>query len=444
MKELFRLGVREAARGIAEGRFTSADYTRSCLQRIWLMEEQVQAWQWLDHERAMDLAEQADSRKNEGQAACPLHGLPLGIKDIFDTRGIPTEMGSPLFKGNVPRVSARVVEKIEQEGGFVMGKTVSAEFAFLTPGKTCNPWNPGHTPGGSSSGSAAAVAAGFIPAALGTQTNGSIIRPAAFCGVVGYKPSQGMISNHGTLDYSPTLDQTGVFTRSVEDAAWVTSCIAEAQNPISREVMSFVKMPKLAAVRSPVWMRSEEAQRKIFTENFKKLSEAGAEVVETELPAAFNQAHPCLRRIMAYEAAQFFRELQAQGREKISAELNAFLDEGRTVSDSAYQDALRFRGQLQEDLSAFLKVFDAILTPPANGEAPATLDSTGDPAFCTIWTLCGAPAITIPTGLGPQDLPLGLQIVGPFREDDKLLAVAHWCEEQLPFKSLVEAKGEAR
>ena len=440
MKNLFKIGVRETAQGIAEARFSCADYTRSCLQRIWLMEEEVQAWQWLDHERAMELSEEADSRKKEGKAAGSLHGLPLGIKDIFDTRGIPTEMGSPLFKGNVAQASARVVEKLEQAGGFVMGKTVTAEFAFLTPGKTRNPWNPAHTPGGSSSGSAAALAAGFVPAALGTQTNGSIIRPAAFCGVIGFKPSQGTISNHGTLDYSPTLDQSGVFTRSVADAAWVTSCIAETQNPVSREVKAFTKKPKLAAVRSPVWMRSEEAQRGIFADNVKKLSESGAEVVETELPAAFNQAHPCLRRIMAYEAARFFRELQARGREKISAGLNAFLDEGRTISDSAYQDALCFRGQLQEDLSAFLKVFDAILTPPANGEAPATLDSTGDPAFCTIWTLCGVPAITIPTGLGPQGLPLGLQIVGPFREDDKLLGVAQWCEEQLPFRQLVRSK----
>jgi len=440
MKNLFKIGVRETAQGIAEARFSSADYTRSCLQQIWQMEDRIQAWQWLDHERAMELSEEADRRKNTEKVSGPLHGLPLGIKDIFNTQGIPTEMGSPLFKGNVPLASARVVEKLEQAGGFVMGKTVTAEFAFLTPGKTRNPWNPAHTPGGSSSGSAAALAAGFVPAALGTQTNGSIIRPAAFCGVVGFKPSQGTISNHGTLDYSPTLDQSGVFTRSVEDAVWVTSCIAETQNPVSREVKALAKKPKLAAVRSPVWMRSEEAQRGIFADNVKKLSESGAEVVETELPAAFNQAHPCLRRIMAYEAARFFRELQARGREKISAGLNAFLDEGRTISDSAYQDALCFRGQLQEDLSAFLKVFDAILTPPANGEAPATLESTGDPAFCTIWTLCGVPSITIPTGLGPHSLPLGLQIVGPFREDDKLLGVAQWCEEQLPFRQLVRSK----
>ena len=436
MKDLFRLGVREAQQAIATRHATAAAYTRSCLQRIWLMEEEVQAWQWLDHERAMELAELTDRRKNEGQAASPLQGLPIGIKDIFDTRGIPTEMGSPLFKGNVPKASARVVEKLEQAGGFVMGKTVTAEFAFLSPGKTRNPWNPTHTPGGSSSGSAAAVAAGFVPAALGTQTNGSIIRPAAFCGIVGFKPSQGTIANHGTLDYSPTLDQTGMFTRSVVDAAWLTSCIAEAQNPVSREIRALAEKPKLAAVRSPVWTRSEEAQRRIFADNVNKLRESGAEVVETELPAAFNQAHPCLRRIMVYEAAQFFRELQARSREKISAVLNEFLDEGSSISDLVYQDALRLRGQLQEDLSSFLKVFDAILTPPSNGEAPAALENTGDPSFCTIWTLCGVPAITVPTGLGPQGLPLGLQIVGGYRDDDKLLAIANWCEERLPFSGL--------
>jgi Asp-tRNA(Asn)/Glu-tRNA(Gln) amidotransferase A subunit family amidase len=432
MKDIFRLGVREAEEAITTRHTTSTAYTRSCIQRILEKENIVQAWQWFDAERAVKLAEAADNKIEEVRRG-PLHGLPVGIKDIFDTRNIPTEMGSPLFKGNVPKASAQVVEKLEHVGGFVMGKTVTAEFAFLSPGKTSNPWNPTHTPGGSSSGSAAAVAAGFVPAALGTQTNSSIIRPAAFCGIVGFKPSQGTIANHGTLDYSPTLDQTGVFTRSVADAAWVTSCIADTQNRVSREITALAEKPKLAAVRSPVWTRSEEAQRRIFADNVKKLRESGAEVVETELPTAFNQAHPCLRRIMAYEAAQFFRELQARSREKISAVLNAFLDEGSGISDSVYQDALRLRGQLQEDLSAFLKEFDVVITPAANGEAPASLESTGDPAFCTIWTLCGVPAITIPTGLGPQGLPLGLQIVGGYRNDDKLLAIACWCEARLPF-----------
>ena len=435
MKDIFRLGVREAEEAITTRHTTSTAYTRSCIQRVLEKENIVQAWQWFDAERALELAAAADKKLDAGNTG-PLHGLPVGIKDIFDTRNIPTEMGSPLFKGNVPKASARVVEKLEQAGGFVMGKTVTAEFAFLSPGKTSNPWNPAHSPGGSSSGSAAAVAAGFVPVALGTQTNGSIIRPAAFCGVVGFKPSQGTISNHGTLDYSPTLDQTGVFTRNVRDAAWVTSCIAEAQNPIRRDIIALGKVPKVAAVRSPAWTRAEEAQHRFFADNLRKLSEASAEVVEMELPATFNQAHPCLRHIMAYEAARFFREVQIRNREKISAVLNAFLDEGSGISDSVHQDALRLRGQLQEDLSSFLKVFDAILTPPSNGEAPATLENTGDPSFCTIWTLCGVPAITIPTGLGPQGLPLGLQIVGAYQDDDKLLAIANWCEGRLPFSGL--------
>ncbi|MGH8743640.1 MAG: amidase, partial [Burkholderiales bacterium] len=336
MKNLFKIGVCEIEQLITTRHATSTSYTRSCIKRISEKEKAVQAWHWFDAERAINLAEAADKKIEEGKTG-PLHGLPFGIKDIFDVKGIPTGMGSPLFEGNNVQITARVVEKLEAAGAWVMGKTVTAEFAFLTPGKTRNPWNPAHTPGGSSSGSAAAVAAGFVPAALGTQTNGFIIRPAAFCGVVGYKPSQGTISNHGTLDYSPTLDQTGVFTRSVADAAWVTSCIAETQNPVCREIGALAKNPKLAAVRSPVWMSSEEAQRRIFADNVKKLSAAGAEVVNTELPAVFTQAHPCLRRIMAYEAARFFRELQARGRQKISTILNAFLDEGSAISDSVYQ-----------------------------------------------------------------------------------------------------------
>ncbi|HYA20605.1 MAG TPA: amidase [Burkholderiales bacterium] len=434
--QLIQLSAAAAAQAIGKGELSSVELVTACLERIRQMEGTIGAWAFIDPDHALQQARRADDARRKGKVAGPLQGVPIGVKDIFDTRGIPTELGSPLYKGNVPQAAARVVEKIELAGGFVMGKTVTAEFAFLSPGKTRNPWKLAHTPGGSSSGSAAGVAAGFVPAALGTQTNGSVIRPAAFCGIVGFKPSRGTISNHGTLDYSPTLDQTGVFTRSVRDAAWVTSCISEVQNPISRQISTFDKKLKLAAVRSPVWIRAEEAQRSIFTDNLKKLRESGAEVVETELPAAFTQAHPCLRRIMAYEAAQFFRELQMRGREKISAVLNAFLDEGAGIPDSAYQDALHFREQLQQDLRAFFKVFDAIITPPANGEAPATLESTGDPAFCTIWTLCGVPAVTIPTGLGPQRLPLGLQIVGAYQDDDKLLAIANWCEERLPFSGL--------
>lgn len=436
MRDLFALSLLEAAQGIREGKFSSAEYTRSCLKRIYAMEERLLAWAWIDHERAIDLAEAADRQFALGEIGA-LHGIPVGVKDIIDVRGVPTGMGSPIYQDNVPNESAKVVRKFEQAGAFVMGKTVTAELAFLTPGKTRNPWNPAHTPGGSSMGSAAAVAAGFIPAALGTQTKGSVIRPAAFCGVVGYKPSQGTIANHGTLDYSPTLDQTGVFTRSVVDAAWLTSCLAEPQNQVSDKVREFSTTPKLAAVRSPLWTLTLQEQRNVFAENAKRLREAGADIVETELPAAFNQAHPMLHRIMVYEAAKFFRDIQSRNRDRISAALNDLLDEGPRIGETAYQDALMLRKQLQQDLLEFLRNFDAIITPPATGEAPATLENTGDPSLCTTWNFCGAPAISIPTALGPRGLPLGLQIVGRYSQDDQLLSVAKWCETQLPFQGLV-------
>lgn len=218
-KKLHCLGLCEAAQAVRGGDLGSEDLTRALLERIAANEHTVQAFQWIDPARAMDLARQADRQLRSGKAVGPLHGIPVGIKDIIETQGIPTTMGSPIFADHVPARSAALVRRAEAAGAFVLGKTVTTEFAFYTPGKTRNPWNPAHTPGGSSSGSAAAVAMGFLPGAVGTQTNGSVIRPAAFCGVVGYKPTAGLISLAGVHPFSPSLDQAGVFARSISDAA---------------------------------------------------------------------------------------------------------------------------------------------------------------------------------------------------------------------------------
>lgn len=422
MSELHRLGLREACDRIHDGSLTTMQLMRALLNRTSRLEPQVQAWQWLDGERAMTFA--------ENPAAGELRGIAIGVKDIIDVEGLPTGMGSPLRDdASAAARSAKVVAKLEAAGAIIPGKTVTAEFAFLAPGKTRNPWNHAHTPGGSSSGSAAAVAAGFVPAALGTQTNGSVIRPAAFCGVVGFKPGFGAISSDGTLSYSPTLDQTGVFTRSVADAAILMSYIGE--RPIAREVQSLKRPPDLLAVRSPVWDKATPPQRAMLTANIGQLREAGARVTETELPPTFDRAHSVLRTIMASEAARYFDELQSRHRGKMSVELNALIDEGRAIANVDYRAALIEREELQRLLEGFLREADAVITPPACGEAPATLSHTGDPAFCTIWTLCGVPAISIPVGLGPSGLPLGLQIVGRFGEDDALLAAARWCENEV-------------
>lgn len=435
--------LRATLAAFARGATTSLDYTRACLTRIERCEPRVAAWAYLEPARAETCARAADARRAEG-AAAPLLGIPIGVKDIMHVRGLPTGMGSAACDGFVPAESATLVQRLEAAGACVLGKTVTAEFAYYTPGKTRNPWNPAHTPGGSSSGSAAAVAARMVPAALGTQTNGSVIRPAAFCGVVGYKPSAGAIPRHGVLEFSRTLDQVGVFARSVEDAALVAATLMgpeadAAQAPdaatstLDPALPALVRPPRLVAVRSPVWPLAEAAQQRQFETDIGRLRAAGAGVEERELPSDFERGHGMLRTIMVYEGARALQDIQRDHRAKLSAALNRLIDDGLALGESEYRAALDGRRQLQAALAGFLRQVDAIITPPACGEAPATLDHTGDPAFCTLWTLCGVPALAIPCGIGPRGLPLGLQIVGAFRDDARTLAVAQWCAGRFRF-----------
>jgi Asp-tRNA(Asn)/Glu-tRNA(Gln) amidotransferase A subunit family amidase len=428
---LHSMGLREAVQAIRRGELSSEELTRALLARIERRESNVQAFEWIDPQRALDLARRADRQMKSGDKPGVLHGIPLGIKDIIATRGIPTAMGSPIYAGHVPAQSAALVRRAEDAGAFVLGKTVTTEFAYFTPGKTRNPWNPAHTPGGSSSGSAAAVAMGFLPGAVGTQTNGSMIRPAAFCGVVGYKPTAGCISLDGVHPFSPSLDQPGVFTRSVPDAAYLAAALAEPEAGVGCDVPVMAQAPRLAAVRSPVWHLAEPCAQEHFLKMVAHLRSAGASVEETELPPSFNDAHAVHRTVMYGEGARVFAELQGRDRDRLSPRLNALIDEGRGISDADLARGLASKSRLAEELDVFLGRFDGIITPPALGEAPADLTQTGDPAFCTIWSLCGVPAVTIPAGKGPTGLPLGLQIVGPRRADGQLLAAARWCEERI-------------
>ena len=443
MKEtsLHCLGLGEAAQAVRRGDLSSEDLTRALLDRIAGRENAVQAFQWIDPARALELARRADRRLQSGEAVGPLHGIPVGVKDIIDTQGIPTTLGSPIFAGRVPDRSAAVVERLETAGAFVLGKTVTSEFAFFTPGKTRNPWNPAHTPGGSSSGSAAAVAAGFVPAAIGTQTNGSVIRPAAFCGIVGYKPTAGLIPRIGIHPFSASLDQVGVFGRSVPDVALLAAVLSRASGGgpvaspgdavISGEATAALRPPRLAAVRSPVWSQADAHAQAHLIEIVKRLRAAGAEVVERELPPAFEEAHSLLRAIMFGEAARVFEGLQRGGRERLSPPLNQLIDEGLRIQEPAIAKALERRSDLMRALDEFMQGLDGVITLPTTGEAPADLTWTGDPAFCTIWSLCGVPAVAVPTGSGPHGLPLGLQIVGPRFADDRTLSVACWCDERV-------------
>ena len=438
MTDLYKLTLREAAQRIRSGRLTSVNYTKSLLARIVALEKNVQAWQWLSLDRAMTLAETADRADGPMRAAHPLHGVSIGVKDLFYTAGIPTEMGCKAYAGFVPEETADVVVRLESSGALMLGKTVTTEAAFMVPSKTRNPWNQAHTPGGSSSGSAAAVAAGFVAGALGTQTNGSVIRPAAFCGVVGYKPSVGQISTNGMMAFATTLDQPGVFARNVADAAFLASCLTANRSAITREVKPLRSTPRLAAVRSPVWYLAQPEQRKQFDADIRRLRDAGAAVDVLELPLEFDSAIKVHRTIMLYEAARLAQPARAVSRTGFSEYLNAALDEGEATRDPDYREALKQRGQMQQSLAHFFdRGYSAIITPPAAGEAPATLANTGDPRFCTLWTLTGVPAITIPTGLGPKGMPLGLQLIGAAEEENYLLATAAWCERHSPFRGLV-------
>ena len=448
---LFALGLGQVAAAIGRGEVAAEAFTASCIDRIRALEPDVQAWVWWDGDRALAIARAADEQRSQVPSASDdpsdaltpgergrLAGIPIGIKDLIDVAGMPSGMGSPIYADYWPTRSAGLVDRLSRSGAYVMGKTVTTEFAFMVPSKTRNPWNTGHTPGGSSAGSAAAVACGMVPAAVGTQTNGSVIRPAVYCGVVGYKPGLGRIATDGVLPFSTTFDTPGVFARSVADAALLASWLTRRDGVIGHRITALRSGPRLLAVRSPAWERAEPAMRERFAADIERLRAAGATVVERELPGEFDDVLRLHRMIMLYEAAAAARVVRESHRDAVSEFLNRALDEGEATSAEAYQAALATRARLIDALVAFIgDDFEVIATPPATGEAPAGLGATGDPAFCSLWSLLGVPAIVIPTGLGPRGLPMGLQLVAPPGASNTLLAVAAWCEARSPFVGLL-------
>jgi Asp-tRNA(Asn)/Glu-tRNA(Gln) amidotransferase A subunit family amidase len=357
-----------------------------------------------------------------------LAGVPIAVKDIFDTAGIPTECGTALMAGRVPERSATVVSILEEAGAVVFGKTVTAELAYAHPGPTRNPWDLQRTPGGSSMGSAAAVAAGVVPGAIGTQTNGSIIRPAAFTGVVGFKPSAGRIPREGVLSFSPTLDQVGVLAADVGGAALLAGLLMGESMEPARLVA-----PRLLVVRTSDWRLAEPAQQDRFDADLALLARSGAVIEERELPLQVEEGPALHRTIMAREASAELAGLVEGREDQISDVLKALLADGKAVSAPEYEAALVSRLLGIARWGQWLEGWDAVLTPPALGEAPGA-DTTGDPRFCTRWSLLGAPAISIPTGYGPRGLPLGIQVVGRPGDDGHILSIAAWIEAQLMFR----------
>ena len=418
-----------AARAIRRGLTTSRAVVEAAIARYDEREPTVRAFTWLDRERAVRLADAADAKARGGAPLGDLHGVPIGVKDIFDTAGIPTENGSPLYAGHVPDRSAAAVRALEDAGAIVIGKTVTTELAFYHPGPTRNPHDPSRTPGGSSMGSAAAVAAGMIPGAIGSQTNGSVIRPAAFCGVVGAKPTYGRIPLEGVMPFAPTLDHAGTFTRTVEGAAWL--CAALSRTRVEDMWGGMPSAPqRFAAIRTKDWEGASDAMRARFQQAIDALAAAGRAIEWPAPPAGLDDAVPVLRTIMARESVGTIGAAIARDPAKASDVARALVEEGSKIGDAAYHAALRERDRLVASFSGWASPYDAVLTPPAKGEAP-TPETTGDPVFCTRWSLVGAPAVTIPIGRGPSGLPLGLQLVGAPGDDRRLFSAAAWAERIL-------------
>lgn len=356
--------------------------------------------------------------------------MPVGVKDIFDTAGIPTEHGSALFRGRVPERSADAVRALEAAGAIVIGKTITAELAFLEPGPTRNPYDLGRTSGGSSMGSAAAVAARVIPGAIGSQTNGSTIRPGAFSGTVGFKPTGGRLSTAGALEFSHTLDQVGAFAGNVTAVARLVAALAGDaldewwSGPIASP-------PRFAAVRTSDWDAADGAMRTRFQADVDALASEGGPIEWPALPAGLEDAPALIQTVMAYESWRSLGPLAESRPRDVSEKARAFFARGRETPTEEYERTIRERLRLIAAFNAWAAPYDAILTPPAVGEAPAP-ETTGDPRFCSRWTFVGAPAIVIPTGLGPSGLPLGLQLVGARGADKRLLAATAWAESLLP------------
>ena len=432
---LSALSLSEAAAEIREGRISATELVTACLDRIAEVDPEIQAWAFLDRDHALSQAQALDQHRARGQALGPLHGVPIGIKDIFDTSDYPTEFGSPFWAGRTPRSDAAAVARLRAAGAVIMGKTVTTEYAYFHPGKTRNPHDRERTPGGSSSGSAAAVAAHMVPGAIGSQTNGSTIRPAAYCGVVGFKPSHGLIPRTGALLLSRTLDHVGIFARTVEDVALLAETLVGFDGedadtrPMARPLFTAVAAsepplpPRFAFVKSPAWQHAEPVTREAFAELVDSLDEAVAEV---DLGESFARAFDFHRTVMEVEMAHNLHRDYEQGRDQLSAPLRQLIERGRTYRAVEYTAAVAGIAALNDGLDYVFDEYDAILTPAAPGEAPRGLESTGNPIFCTLWTYLGVPAITLPLLRSEAGLPLGVQLVGRRGNDARLLRTARW------------------
>jgi Asp-tRNA(Asn)/Glu-tRNA(Gln) amidotransferase A subunit family amidase len=436
---LIELTAIEAAERISDGDLTAEDYTAACLDRVAAVDDQVRAFIHLDPEAALAQARALDEHRRNGRTLGPLHGISVAIKDIFDTADYPTECGSALLKGRRPMRDCTAVARLREAGAVIIGKTVTTEFAYYHPGPTRNPRDLERTPGGSSSGSAAAVAAGMVPLAVGSQTNGSVIRPAAYCGVYGFKPTHGAISRHGALILSQALDHVGVFARSLADSALILDVLAgyDPDDADTRPVASPACLervgeeppvpPRFAFVRTPIWDNADAETRAAFEDLVTRLADSTTTI---DLGASYASAWDDHRVVMAVDMAHNLGAIVERGGEVSSKTLRDLLAEGGKVPAIRYLAARAAAQRYAAGFGDVFKDYDAIITPATAGIAPKG-EATGSPMFCTLWTLTGLPAITLPLLEGEGGMPLGVQLIGERGDDARLLRTANWLVENL-------------
>jgi Asp-tRNA(Asn)/Glu-tRNA(Gln) amidotransferase A subunit family amidase len=419
------LSARDAAGQIAEGKLTAEALVSAYLDHIAARESVVGAWQYLGRDQALAEARRRDAEAPRG----PLHGVPIAVKDLIDTSDMPTAYGSPIYRGHRPAADASCVALARAAGAIVLGKTVTTEFATFTPGKTANPRNPAHTPGGSSSGSAAAVADGMAPLAFGTQTAGSVIRPASFCGCVGYKPSFGLINRAGVKPLADSLDTVGVFARTIDDATFFAGVLAE--RPELRHLRAPGQPPHFGLYRTPMWDEAEPATAAALDRAHAALERAGARVEALAISPGHRELTAAQDKIMGFETVRALADERIRHSAELSPQLAQLIDAGMAVGAEEYDAARALTEAARAGLVGFFGGCDAILVPAAPGEAPAGLGYTGNPVFNRMWTLLGGPCATVPAHWGESGLPTGVQLIGRMHDDARLMACAGFLERAL-------------
>ena len=439
MAETHELSAAELARQIRDRKITPVEVSQSLLERMDVLEPSLDAWVRVDRETVLSDAQQRQAELESGAATGPLHGVPIGIKDIYHISGIPTIAGSKVYADYVPNETAVTIELLRKAGAIMLGKTVTTEFACLDPSHTKNPWNPAHTPGGSSSGSAVSVAARMCPIAMGSQTVGSVLRPASYNGIVGLKPTYGRVSRRGVVPVSWSLDTVGWMGRTVEDMALLLQVMAgpDELDPVASKLpagdylsdLESAKAPKIGLITSFFMEESDQETQQMTRAILDQLKSAGASVVDVTLPESFDTAFQDQLLIMGVEAAAFHKPMYEKQAADYRPKLREMLRQGLETDAVTYTKALERRLRFSADMRVLAEQADVLLTPSTPTAPLADLTNTGDTRFQGPWTSCGLPTITLPTGLAKSGLPMGIQLIASPFEEVRLLAIARWCEK---------------